>query len=82
MKRLENLIKEFGESTDPNERYTIAEQIITLAKEQNYVTPLTPMTMEDPDTGADIDVTEGLLPLPAYSRANTERNLLEEAIGR
>ena len=79
MKSLEDLIRRYGESTDPTEQKTIAQRIVTLSKEQNYVTPLTPLTLVNPSQPNDDPVRTGL---PAYTRADTERNLLEEAIGK
>ena len=78
MKRLEDLIRRYGESTDPSEQNKLAQNIVTLSKEQNFVTPLTPLTLVDSSQSGGDPVS---MPLPAYTRAATERNLLEQAIG-
>ncbi|XP_071509557.1 uncharacterized protein [Diadema antillarum] len=80
LKRLEDLIRQYGKSTDHSQRSAIADRIITLARQHNLVTPLTPMTLSDPRTGEPLDGTSGRFPLPGYSMANSPRDLLKDAI--
>ncbi|XP_038066966.1 uncharacterized protein LOC119736992 [Patiria miniata] len=84
MKTIQDLINQYAITENPAARRALADRIALLATRYNFVTPLTPMLLTDPDN--DQPLVDNSLPPPSILHTGTTmdilRSLLEDLPGK